>query len=158
MAMTVTLYSTSDPPNKVKKTLKTPKQISNVIFKEDNCLDVTTPTLIVNMYDDVLEYAKYNYVYIPKFTRYYYIEKMSTIGTRAEIQCKVDPLMSFKNDIIGSVQYVTRSQNINNRYMVDNLLPISSKHLYTIIPFGDKAYDENCINVILETAGKGGTI
>lgn len=154
--MDVVFYNVSDPPNKVSKTLKNKKTFENVRFKNDKALDILNPTIVLNNSEEIADYAIYNYCYIGKFTRYYYIVGMSTSGSLVEFTCKSDPLMSFKGDILGSLQYVSRSENIDNRYLVDNLLPISSKHLYTIIPFGDKAYDENCINVILETAGKGG--
>lgn len=156
--MNVELYNVSDPPNKVKKTLKGKKTIENVIFKDDNSLDILNPTIVIRLTTEITDYTKYNYCRIGKFARYYYISSISTKGGLVELRCKVDPLMSFSGDIIGSLQYVSRSENLENRYLVDSLLPISSKHLFTIQPFGLKAYDENCINVILETAGKGGAL
>ena len=153
--MNVELYNTSDPPNKVKKTLKNKKVVEGVRFTEEDTLNVVNPKIIISLTSDIQDYATYNYVRIPKFLRYYYIENITTRGGLVEISCRVDPLNSFKSDILGSVQYVTRSENIHNRYIVDNLLPISSKHLYTIQSFGSPAYDENCISVILETTGKG---
>ena len=154
--MNITLYNTSDPPNKVNKSLKNSKQLTRVLFKEEGALDIINPTLLIQISDAIVDYAQYNYCYIPDLGRYYYIETIKTRGTLVEISCKCDVLKSFKNDIIGSLQYVSRSENLINRYLVDASLPISSKHLYTIQPFGDKAYDENCVSVILETAGKGG--
>lgn len=158
--MNITLYNTSDPPNKVNKTLKNSKQLTRVLFKEDGYLDITNPTLLIQISDAIVNYAMYNYCYIPDLGRYYYITSIRSRGTLVEMECKCDVLKSFKNDIIGSVQYVSRTENesISNRYLVDTALPISSKHIFTIQPFGNKAYDENCISVILETAGKGGNI
>ena len=154
--MNVNLYNVSDPPNKISKKLNDKLVIENVRFKNEGTLDVLNPIIIIQLSDEISDYIKYNYVEIPKFTRYYWITSITTSGGLVEISCKVDPLMSFKNDIIGSLQYVSRSENVNNRYLVDNLLPISSKHLFTIQPFGDSVYDENCTYLLLETAGKGG--
>lgn len=154
--MNVNLYNVSDPPNKISKKLNDKLVIENVRFKNEGTLDVLNPIIIIQLSDEISDYIKYNYVEIPKFTRFYWITSITTSGGLVEISCKADPIMSFKNDIIGSLQYVSRSENVNNRYLVDNLLPISSKHLFTIQPFGDPVYDEHCTYLLLETAGKGG--
>ena len=156
--MDIILYNISSPPNRVNKVLGTGVTIENVRFTEKNSLNVINPTIILNLGDELSDITKYNYVKIPKFTRYYWIENIECNGGLAYIQCKVDPLMSFKSDIIGSTQYVSRSETSKNSYMVDHLLPMTSKHHFAIHPFGDTVYDENCINVILETTGKGGNV
>ena len=162
--MNVNLYSVSDPPNKIKKTLGNSLEITNVRFVDDDALNVTNPTIIIdistleNVENDVSFLATYNYAKIPKFSRYYYITNMSTEGARVVISCEVDPLMSFASDILASSQYITRSETQQNRYIVDPLLPIESRHKYYCKEFTDSVYDSHCHNVILETIGKGGAV
>ena len=162
--MDVELYKTTDPPNKVTKSLNNKLDITGVRFKDDETLNVVNPTIIINISalenteNDASFLADFNYVRIPKLSRYYYITNMSTIGGLIIVECKSDPLMSFKSDIYGSNQYISRSQKWRNDYIVDNLLPIHSDNRYLIKPFTDPVSDPSCNHVILETIGKGGTI
>ena len=158
--MNIRLYNISDNPNKVKKSASKSggTLIDDVRFKDADSLNVLTPTLLLNINNDISECIKFNYVYIPKTTRFYYITNISTVGGLIAIDCKVDVLMSWSTDILSSQQYIARSESDINAKLVDNLLPIHSDHLINIEPFGDSVYDENCIYCILETAGKGGTV
>lgn len=156
--MNIHLYNVSDPPNKVNKKLGTAQIIENVRFKEESSLNVVTPTILLNLGSELAGLSCYNYVYIPKFARYYYITNISTRGGLCEIETKVDPLKSFADDIYGSEQYLVRSQKYRNRYIVDNLLPIHSQTAYEIkSSWSQDVFTRNCNFVILETAGKGGT-
>lgn len=158
--MNIRLYNISDNPNKVQKSADKDggTLIENVRFKDNDSLNVLNPTLILNIDDDISRCVKFNYLYIPKTTRFYYITNISTEGALIYIETRVDVLNSFANDILSSEQYISRSENKQNKMIVDNLLPIHSDHLFNIEPFGDAVYDENCIYCILETAGKGGNV
>lgn len=158
--MNIILYRISDPPNVVNKVLHDKNEIEDVRFTEERYLDVVNPTVQLHSvsYDSITDYSKYNYMYIPKFARYYYIDEITTVNAIVEIKCRCDVLRSFKSDIIGSKQYISRSQTSNNKYMVDHLLPMQSKHHFKIHTFGDPVFDEGCYHVILETTGKGGYI
>lgn len=164
--MNVTLYNVSDPPNKINKSLGTGQIIENVRFFENDTLNVITPTIIFNLTKtesgqvvpaDIDDYSKYNYLYIPKYARYYFIKEMTTENGLVKIRCKSDALYSFRKNIYGTEQYLTRSEKYRNRYIVDNLLPIHSQNSYDIHPFGEDVFIRNCQSVILETIGKGGT-
>lgn len=158
--MNIRLYNISDNPNKVKKSASKSggTLIEDVRFMDADSLNVLNPTLLLNINSDISDCIKFNYVYIPKTTRFYYITNISTVGGLIAIDCKVDPLMSWSDDILASQQYVARSESDINAKLVDNLLPIHSDHLINIEPFGNSVYDENCIYCILETAGKGGNV
>lgn len=158
--MQVKLYKTKSPRNKINKSLsKNPKVFTGMKFLNDGDLDVTNPTIIVNMDDDVASNIGYNYMYIPRLSRYYWIEKITTEGAFMKITGKSDPLMSFRSDILRKSQIVGRISDKNkaNLYLQDSELPLETTSDYYSIPFGEKVEDPNCINVILETAGKGGT-
>lgn len=161
--MNITLYNNTSPPNKIVKTLSgTPWEITNVRFTDDNALSVISPKLILDIGTEVDKLAKYNYLRIPKFSRYYYFEVAETSGGLAVIHCKSDPLMSFSSDILnpnGPEQYITRSEagSLHNRKIVDTMLPMYSDKKWDVVPFGENIFITNCANVILETIGKGGT-
>lgn len=157
--MDIILYNITDPPNKVNKTLSGQHVVENVRFKEENALNVINPTILLNLSEEISDVTKYNYLYIGKFARYYYITNISTRGGLAEIETKVDPLKSFQNDILNSSQVVTRceSKKYRNKYLQDDVVPFDVRDQYDYKKFQNKVFDTNCVHVILETIGKGGT-
>ena len=111
---------------------KFPKK-SNSTARPDN----TTPKLELDnvqiktpssVNEPLLQLAKgtitpvaYDYIYIPDFKRYYFINDITyNIGVWL-ISCTVDVLASFKEDITASSQYVLRSSSSYNGNIVDNL-------------------------------------
>lgn len=156
--MQVHFYNISSPPNKVNKGVDGSGgyAISDVRFTEKGALDLRNTEILVNMFDDIAQYHKYNYFYIPKNQRFYFVTGIYAEGSLVRITGVSDPLTSFSADILKSSQYVARSESNINGMIVDNLLPIHSDHLFEIEPFGDPVYDETCGYCILETAGKGG--
>lgn len=156
--MDIILYNNSDPINKIGKNIGNGTTIENVRFIEEDMLNVINPTVLIKLSNEVSDLSHYNYMKIPKFDRYYYITNMSTEGGLVKIETRVDALKSFESDIKASQQYVTRSQSKQNKYLVDNMLPIHSDHKYIIEPFTEDVFNKECHFVVLETVGKGGTI
>ena len=63
----------------------------------------------------------YNYIYIPSFNRYYFVQDITySIGVWL-VSCTVDVLASFKEDILASSQYVLRSASSYDVSILDNL-------------------------------------
>lgn len=159
--MNVYLFNVSDNPVKVNKIarLEDGVLVENVRFKDKDALNVMTPTLILDINSELVQCVKFNYVYIPKTTRYYFITNISTEGALISIETRVDVLMSFKKDILNSTQYILRQENkYTNPFLVDTMLPIKAEHNYLATPFGDAVDDRTCGRVILETAGMGGRV
>lgn len=162
--MNVILYKNSAPPNKIDKTTKIKivpingnDEIENVRFIEGNALDILNPSILLDIGTEISTCATFNYCKIPKFDRYYFIEKISTEGGLVRIDCKCDVLMSHKKDILNSTQYILRNENLRSPYLVDNQVPIrSDKRLHQTV-FGNPVDYKACPYVILETTGKGGT-
>lgn len=159
--MDVLLYKNSAPPNKVDKSNNLSKKlkIENVRFIEKGTLSVLNPSVLVNITTEISDISKYNYMQIPKFDRYYYIDSIETEGGLIRINGRCDVLMSHKADILASKQYILRQEKYNNSpYLDDNMLPIRSDHNYVAKPFGSYVDDRSCGRVILATTGKGGTV
>ena len=133
--------------------------ISYCIFTQKNALDILHPSVLLDMNIDIGDVRKYNYMYIPKFSRYYFIDSISAEGGLIRIDGRCDVLNSHKKDILASKQYILRQEKNNNSpYLDDNMLPISSKHNYKGDVFGRKVADVTCGRVILATTGNGGTV
>lgn len=79
----------------------------------------------------------FNYVYIDKFKRYYFVNDVVYTNNRWVFTLDVDVLASYYNDIINSRQYVTRSASQYNSDIIDNIYPT--------IPSNITAYQSNTI-------------
>lgn len=69
----------------------------------------------------------YNYVSIPDFGRYYFVNDIVYDGARIYYHCSVDVLASYKNTIGSSSAYVLRAAAENNEYVIDNYYPTTTR-------------------------------
>lgn len=93
-----------------------------------------TPTNTVNIFNPFItvdynaEYLTANYIHIPLFNRYYYIRNISIqTGKKMLIECDVDPLMSFSDDIKTAFVNVCRAENPVNRDLADDKIQVNPK-------------------------------
>lgn len=143
--MVAKIYKTKSAPNVVNKTLSEVVTFEEVIFKEDTSL--LNPTIIINGVSNASSYTiedigTSNYFSIPKVNRYYFITDITMMsGGRVAITGKVDVLMSFKSDILGSTQLIVRQEKKTNNYLIDTDIPLSSKKQVIEHEFGDSISD-----------------
>lgn len=143
--MVLKLFKTKSAPNVVRKSLTEVVTFDEVIFKEDTSL--LNPTVIINGVSNSSTYTiedigKSNYFSIPKVDRYYFITDIVMMhGGRVAISGKVDPLMSFKTDILASTQLIVRQEKKTNNYLIDTDIPLSSKKQIIEHEFGDSIAD-----------------
>jgi len=143
--MVAKIYKTKSAPNVVNKTLSEIVTFEEVIFKEDTSL--LNPTIIINGVSNASSYTiedigTSNYFSIPKVNRYYFITDITMMsGGRVAITGKVDVLMSFKTDILGSTQLIVRQEKKTNNYLIDTDIPLSSKKQVIEHEFGDSIAD-----------------
>ena len=118
--MTVNLYSTTDDP---KKLIKSITQIgSSITCKPGEPCSILTPTIILN-YDDT--YISANYAYISAWGRYYFLNPpIMLTGRRLQFNGSVDPLMSWHQNILDIDCTVVRSESVGVNYMPDSKLPV----------------------------------
>lgn len=105
--MDLIFYKQEATPNRVDKSayLTTVGTISNVTLKTD--VDLMRPTFILKT--SPLVYNS-NYVFCSFTGRYYYIEIIKALsGCRIAIQCKIDALHTYRNEIKNSSGWVVRS-------------------------------------------------
>jgi hypothetical protein len=114
--MSITLYRNSSPRNKINKTLTAVATLNGTL--RDSC-DVMSPSVQV-------EYSRtdFNYVKISEFNdRYYFVDSIEVIRNNViRINCRVDVLESFKNDILSCDCIVAKNANRFNLYINDNTL------------------------------------
>ena len=66
--------------------------------------------------------ADYTHVYIPSFHRTYWITEAKFINRKWVVTGQVDVLITYKNAILGSTQYVLRSSSEYDTLVTDNLV------------------------------------
>lgn len=143
--MVANIYKTKSAPNVVNKVLTEVVAFEEVIFKED--ISLLNPTIIINGVSNASSYTiedigTSNYFSIPKVNRYYFITDITMMsGGRVAITGKVDVLMSFKTDILGSTQLIVRQEKKTNNYLIDTDIPLSSKKQVIEYEFGDSITD-----------------
>ena len=143
--MVAKIFKTKSAPNVVNKVLTEVVAFDEVIFKEDTSL--LNPTIIINGVSNsssctIEDIGTSNYFSIPKVDRYYFITDITMLrGGRIAITGKVDPLMSFKSDILSSTQLIVRQEKKTNNYLIDTDIPLSSKKQIIEHEFGDSIAD-----------------
>lgn len=145
--MTITVYKISDDRRVVNKTLGTAVATLTAIIKND--ADILYPVLEVAYNSSVLTA---NYLYIDTLQRYYYIKNIKLDRQRLFLECEVDVLKSYYNEIKNLSCVVARQENNYNTYLNDgvwrNLQP---KEVITL-PFTQSFY-RPC-NFILTVGGE----
>ena len=126
MSFNITLYENKSANNVINKDLVEKVTYSGTL--RDEC-SITNPVIRfnVNVEGDIDDLKRVNYMYIPKFGRYYFINDLVSVRTDImEIHARVDVLKtywsSFKNDYA-----LTKScQDRYNLYLNDGRLKASS--------------------------------
>lgn len=120
--MKITLYNTTSPYNCINKTLTNSTDFE---VKLKDSTSISKPTLLLNT---SLDLSVYNYCYIPKFKRYYFLTDI--IIQRQNlfiINLDIDVLESYKNDILNSTAYISQTVNSNPYYNRDYETEIRKK-------------------------------
>lgn len=134
---TTTFYINSSDKNVMYKEII--PVFRDVEFTPTNTINIFNPLITV---DYNAEYLTANYIYIPLFSRYYYIRNISIqTGKKMLIECDVDPLMSFSDDIKTAFVNVCRAENPANRDLADDKIQINPKtYFIETNPFPNNPY------------------
>lgn len=115
MSMTITLYHNNSDKRTVTKNLSNAGALQDAVIIDDT--SILQPRLKVR--DNGIIMTQYNYCYIADFKRYYYITDIIVSNGYIYIDCKVDVLMSYKDEIRALTGVIKRQQNLCNYYLDD---------------------------------------
>ena len=108
--MKILLYNTSSANNVINKVLENEKEYD---IKLKDSTDINRPVVRLNSAD----YINYNYAYIEKFDRYYFIERIELYPNRIyEIVLRCDVLETFKEELLQCEGFISQQKNINPYY------------------------------------------
>lgn len=140
--MTIILYSCNDENNKLNKNLENAYTVSGN-FR--NIADISNPSFTLNTVNPI---EKYNYCYIPDFGRYYYA-KINALRTGLySLDCNVDVLMSFKEEISNLDAIIERGETNQNYYLVDSEMKLYQYTRMQTLPIGQSFAYQNFVVVI----------
>lgn len=95
--MELILYKTNSDRNVINKTLSEPTSL-DIKLKRDELIE--TPRISCNRFEGVEDY---NYAYIPKFERYYFIVDVEILNKKiVRLRLNTDVLETYKTDILNS--------------------------------------------------------
>lgn len=156
--MIITLYKNlSDNKDVSKNLVAGPSYTVNI--KRD--CSVEEPYFLLEK--STTDIADYNYLYCPDFHRYYFINKRRIVmGGLYEIECFVDPLVSFAAGIRGLTALVERQEFRFNPYLEDAGICVTQGSVTTAIKGSKVGEDSYSIYVTAvgnyhePTPGEGG--
>lgn len=127
--MNVMLFSFAKKKNSTRQPTLTEGTTLSCQLKDDTSL--MNPVIVINPnspgFPTPFVPSLYNYVYIPSFTRYYFVSDWAyTLGVW-ECSLTVDVLASFKTAIGLTSAYVVRSSHSYNGEVMDGLYPTTAE-------------------------------
>ena len=150
MGITVKLCHNSSPVEKIGKSLDAGTTLSNCLLKSPT--SVHNP--VVRVQSSASDIPSYNYMYIQDLGRYYFIEDITSVNNDIwDITGRVDPLETYKDDILGNSAILENTEQIAaNKYLYDpDIFKVNCKHKTDIINFPSGLLDTG--EFILITAG-----
>lgn len=145
--MDIYFYHNASDNRTIRKELMDEWTISGTLRESCSIVDP-----IINIQRDLP--IRYNYAYIPDFQRYYFINMVTSYRTGVwTVEMEVDPLMSFKADILALKVVVDKQSNAVNgdEYIDDGSLVTDNFTFETTYNFPNGFNDEG--QYILITAG-----
>ena len=142
--MLLKLYNTNSETNRINKVL-TDETEFDVRLKDKS--SVVNPVLVLKSET----YINFNYAYIPKFQRYYFVDDISVFPNKIYLlTLRCDVLTSFKDDILKSYARIVEQTN-SNAYYDGNLKSEVRKEVDTYM--SNVTFDLTADSVVLVTIG-----
>lgn len=149
------LYQNSGEKNRVDKTnYLEPIAVNKMYFKDDFIIE--KPTMVISF----SELINFNYLWIPNLKRYYFVNSFTINYNQVyTIECEIDVLMSFKDEIRTNSGLVSRQENITS-LLKDNLIPIELQFEYDYIELSGNDFfnsedENNYMHFVIGTANDG---
>ena len=125
--MKIDLYKNTSEENAIEKIITGKKTIEGTL---KTTIDITDFSVIFNFFED---WNNYNYVYIEKLKRYYFVESKRIVNNSlVEYELIEDVLMSFKDLIREQNILLTESETAfngsKNNYTAENKLTVANSY------------------------------
>lgn len=116
--MTISLYHTDSDNRNITKNLQLLKTLEGYV-RNENEIGKSSTTITIEI-DNISTINSCNYLWIDELKRFYYVgDTISIVNGLWTVECHVDPLMSFKNDILKCEGILLRSTSAADYYIQD---------------------------------------
>lgn len=144
--MLITIGITSDDKRVLHKSFA--GSDINVQLKQP--CDILNPVFILEYQSDLVNA---NYLYCPDFSRYYFITNMNLLpGKRMEINCAVDVLMSYRDQIDNIRCVIARQEHSNLTLVPDTDIVLQNYNPIEIYNFPNR-FDVSMGTYVLQVIG-----
>lgn len=144
MSLSVTLYNSSSPVEKIGKTLTAGGTYSCSLKETTSILN---PVLVIRTTDPVYNY---NYLYIQEFGRYYFINDIKSVNNNVwEISAHVDVLETYKTAILANEAVIRRQDKLFNLYLDDSDFHVLNYERVQTLKFPQNAFSKNLTYVLV---------
>lgn len=147
----------TDPKNKIGKSLQTGESYEFVLKDRTSILK---PILLIGGSADILGY---NYLHIPQFSRYYFIDDISSTANNIwEVSAHVDVLQTYAAKILANQAVIKRQQGVFNLYLDDPDFHVYNYERIQTLKFPDNDFNKDLQYVLVVngqqslTGSKGG--
>lgn len=147
MSFPIKLYVNKSSNNTVTKELSNETELE-IVLKDDTIIE--NPVIMLRKTESIEPAIHdFNYCYIPKFDRYYYIESRESMNaTTWRLSCRVDVLMSFKTEIKKLKAIIERSSKWFNTYISDDSYSIENDTRVQTVAFPSGFTTDNMLLVV----------
>ena len=115
--MTIEFYVNQSEKNRLDKTLVSAFNLNGELKEDCSIIDP-----VIKIIGDVSSMASVNYMYIPSFSRYYFINNVISINNEiCEVHAHVDVLSTYKDEIRAQRAVVSRQEKKWNLYLNDGV-------------------------------------
>ena len=115
--MIINFYVNQSEKNRVDKTLTSAFDLNGELKEDCSIIDP-----VIKIVSDVSSMASVNYMYIPSFSRYYFINNVISINNDiCEVHAHVDVLSTYKDEIRAQRAIVSRQEKKWNLYLNDGV-------------------------------------
>ena len=145
--MDIVLYKNSSPNNYLEKSLTDAVTLKGAFRADSSIVDPVLDVVIDNP-------SHYNYLYIPEFSRFYYINNIDTVKNHLwKIICHVDVLNTYRAQILSHQAIINKqaSDTKSDLYLDDGDFVVKNKKSVEIERFPNGLNEEQ--KFILITAG-----
>lgn len=145
------LYHNKSDKRRIDKELE---QIGGLIHIE--FIDESSNINPILKVDSGLQPFRANYLILADFTRCYYINNYVVCNGYIRLECEVDVLMSFREELLEAPVLLDRSSDKYNLYLPDSMLPIEEPTCVRTIKFADAFTTETNFILVLAGSNSGG--
>ena len=150
--MNITLYSFEKKLNSTANPVDAEISGIETVCRFKDATSIENPIIELNSFGEI-DITSCNYCYIDDIDKYYWIDDIVLVTAKiAELHCSLDPLATYKDEILDQSAYVLYSASRYDKYLPDLRIPLSN-HTSTDDHSLPTVFTQSGYSVIFATIG-----